>query len=592
MRVPIRWFSHAFDPMSFFRRRLHYALPLLLAACGDGAGSDIDIGPVPVTDVVAPEVQTSLPLSGRRAPAQLRLLGGATDSTAVARATYQLDGGAETPLTLTRGLPADPKRAFFDTSIPLPGGPHTLVVHAYDEAGNRGSGPLLEFVVDAAAPQVQLATPAALTIAADTVRVRATVTEDYNLGSVELVRGTDATQATLRYLAADRGRVTQFAVDTLVTLAVGANEINLVARDSVGNETRVKVAATRTAAPAPARFDAVAAYRSHGCGLRSGAAFCWGSGDTGELGTGRSIPRDTPVPVAGGLAFASLSAGYARTCGVTPAGEAYCWGTDFFGALGRGTTSAGRHATPQRVASDVKFAAVSAGWDYTTCALSAEGDAYCWGANSSGQAGVPRSTGSCTLGTTASPCVVTPARVQGGIRFTSLSTGGGATCGVAVDGRAYCWGAGPLGGTGATSTETPLPVAGGLAFAGISVGGSSACGVTTGGEAYCWGSNQGGALGDGTTENRATPTRVASTVRFRSVGVIPDLAGTGAGACAQAEDGAVYCWGAGRSVPARLEGGLAFTRLAPNHRCGVTADRSAYCWTPTTAPVPVPGDYP
>jgi hypothetical protein len=583
------------DPMPRFTRGLRFALPFLVAlsACKDGTGSG---DPVTGKDRTAPFAEITYPTAAGRSPAELHLLGRATDSVGVTRVTFQVDGGPERAFALITGS-ASPSavQVSFDATVTLPAGAHRVVVHAYDAAGNRGSSPALDFQVDASAPQIQLAMPGAFTIAADTVRVRATVTDDYNLGYVDVGVGTGFGA---RFVAATRGKVTQFAVDTLVSLAVGANEIRVTAFDSVGNQTRATLVATRTAAASPGRFDAVFSYNQHTCGLRSGAAYCWGDGSTGQLGNGRLLSRDTPTRVEGGLTFSSLSvSGLGRSCGVTTTGEAYCWGADFYGTLGRGAPTGGMSAAPQRVASDVRFASVSAGaWGYSVCGLAVTGEAYCWGANSFGQAGVPSSTGSCELNGQTVACVASPARVQGGLRFTWLSTGGTSTCAIGVDGRAYCWGYNGMNGllgNGETNTShaTPVAVAGDLRFTGLSVSESQACGVTTGGEVYCWGSNRGGALGDGTGENRRVPTRVASNVRFRSVGVLPELGGMGAGACAQAEDGTVYCWGAGRSVPARLEGGLVFTSLSPSHGCGVTADRTAYCWRPNSGPLPVPGEY-
>jgi alpha-tubulin suppressor-like RCC1 family protein len=70
------------------------------------------------------------------------------------------------------------------------------------------------------------------------------------------------------------------------------------------------------------------------CGLTStGGASCWG----GSRGIGFP-PTSAPVAVAGGLSFATLSAGLWSTCGVTPAGVAYCWGDGGRGELGNGTT--------------------------------------------------------------------------------------------------------------------------------------------------------------------------------------------------------------------------------------------------------------
>ncbi len=574
--------------MPFIPRRFCYAVPLALAAlaaCRDGAGPD---GTGTRADRTAPTAQINFPTGAGRSSATLHLTGTVGDDNSVTRATFQLDGGLERALAVSPGESPRKSAVHLNTSVTLPAGRHTLVVHAYDAAGNRGSSAPLQIEVDASAPQVQLEIPAALTVAADTLRVRGVVTDDYNLGYVDVGRwpGLGA-----RFTAANQGRVPRYAVDTLVSLAVGANEIRVTAFDSVGNETRVTVLATRIPARSLARFDAVFAQGQQGCGLRSGAAYCWGEGGTGALGNGRMISRDTPVPVAGGLAFSALSVGGSgSTCGVATDGAAYCWGADFYGGLGRGATTAGFAATPQRVASDVRFTAISTRMSSVAnvCALAVSGEAYCWGANSFGQAGVPSSTASCQLNGNTVACVPAPARVQGGLRFTSISVSESSACAVAVDGRAYCWGGngmyGKLGnGETNTSYSTPTPVAGGHLFSMVSAGDGWACGVTTAGAAYCWGENP-----NGGTQGNPLPTLVESSVRFRSVGL---LGRVNAGACALGEDGEVYCWGGGRSLPTRVEGGLKFTRLSPSHGCGVTADRAAYCWTPTTAPVPVPGEY-
>ena len=79
---------------------------------------------------------------------------------------------------------------------------------------------------------------------------------------------------------------------------------------------------------------------------RCRAAYCWGRNDVGELGNGSTTSSLTPVAVAEGLTFLSVSAagwwviGEAEdwetdhTCGITTNHVAYCWGANTWGFLG------------------------------------------------------------------------------------------------------------------------------------------------------------------------------------------------------------------------------------------------------------------
>ena len=152
-------------------------------------------------------------------------------------------------------------------------------------------------------------------------------------------------------------------------------------------------------------FATVSTGVSHACGVTAaGDAYCWGSNAGGALGNPTapgcqgSSPCTTPVLVAGGLTFASISAGR-HTCGIISSDVAYCWGLNQNGEIGDGSTTS--RATPTAVAGGLTFTAVSAG-GFHTCGMATDGIAYCWGANSSGQ------LGSDTLGSNRT----TPTRVR------------------------------------------------------------------------------------------------------------------------------------------------------------------------------------
>jgi alpha-tubulin suppressor-like RCC1 family protein len=246
-------------------------------------------------------------------------------------------------------------------------------------------------------------------------------------------------------------------------------------------------------------FRLLTAGTQHTCGIRADSlAYCWGANDAGQLGD--SLPDGggpTPMAVAGGRHYRSLSSGGLHTCGVD-ALRVSCWGDNTNGELGDGTDSTRRYPV---VASD------TAGWlDVTAgpnhnCARAPARSAYCWGLNDHGQLGTGQ----------ADSLSRRPVLVMGGRSWLMLAAGGAHTCGIATDSLAYCWGANNAGQLGDSSfTDRPAPVAvhGGIHFVWITAGDAHTCGFSTTGLAYCWGDNGDGQLGDGSMTPRFTPVLV------------------------------------------------------------------------------------
>ena len=247
------------------------------------------------------------------------------------------------------------------------------------------------------------------------------------------------------------------------------------------------------------RFSELRASGSHTCGLTvSGAAWCWGVNDHGQLGDGTTTNRDIPVAVVGGLTFRQIDAPRTpldnHTCAVATDGAAWCWGTNFDGELGDGTTE--HQLEPVAVAGGIAFDHVSAGGRHT-CGMTPAGAAWCWGANGAG-----------ALGDGTALDRSAPTAVTGGIVFLSVSAGESHTCGLATGGTAYCWGAnseGQLGDGTNGSRAVPTPVSGGLSFVQLEAGPVHTCGLTTAGVGYCWGRNTRGELGNGSQVPRNAP---------------------------------------------------------------------------------------
>ena len=135
-------------------------------------------------------------------------------------------------------------------------------------------------------------------------------------------------------------------------------------------------------------------------------------------------------------------------------------------------TSEGKSATATRVIV-IKYRSITAGTMHA-CDIASGGIAWCWGLN-----GNEGRLGSDQLSATAMSNV--PVKVPGDLRFAQLSTYGRHTCGVTLDGKAYCWGYNGWGALGSGSnvgqSPTPMAVAGNLKFRAISAGADHTCGV-------------------------------------------------------------------------------------------------------------------
>lgn len=338
----------------------------------------------------------------------------------------------------------------------------------------------------------------------------------------------------------------------------------------------------------------------HACGVaRSGALYCWGGDSLGQIGNGPAGDQFVPLRVDGGRTFSQVSAGYEHTCGVTTAGEGFCWGYNRIGQLGNGSNSNTVPVqTPQPVLGGHTFTAIAAAFGadsiggHHSCGVTPSGEVYCWGLNQTGQIGDV--TGEMcdkpdVIDTKQFACATVPTRVNTGLTFASVTAGQTHACGVATDGRAYCWGDRQMGqaGTGVKASSLPQRAAVGITVKEIVGGGFHTCAITPDGTTYCWGWNTNGQLGDGTYTTALSPVLTQNGMKFSTIATGIEHT------CGTTLNGMGYCWGKGANgqlgggsmtssltaVPVVDTAGFMMITAGDAHTCGIgAADSLAYCW--------------
>ena len=346
--------------------------------------------------------------------------------------------------------------------------------------------------------------------------------------------------------------------------------------------------------PGSANFTVIKASRNYfTCGVVENSAYCWGFGNNGRLGYGDNTSKNLPYPVNNITPndLYPIDVSDEVSCGIATNGSAYCWGRGVNGVLGDNNTEVHVETSPVPVLGGHNFTKITV--DSVGCAIAVNESAYCWGDGNSGRLG----DGNVTLGNKAG----VPRAVIGGHNFTEIDSGSGHTCGIVVNGSAYCWGDGFYGQLGDNDTEyhyngTPRIVVGGYTFTKIAAGGYHTCGIVPNGSTYCWGLGNNGQLGDGNESDHEVG-------EPRPVNMTPnnftEIAATGYSTCGILYNGSAYCWGRGEygglgdndtsdhneSNPVPVKGGHNFTKITAGgsgmfsqHGCGIEVNGSAYCW--------------
>ncbi len=134
----------------------------------------------------------------------------------------------------------------------------------------------------------------------------------------------------------------------------------------------------------------------HNCAIDTDKKlFCWGRGDSGQLGIGNNQKKHIPTAV-GTIKWKKISLGMYHSCGINKEDNLYCWGKNNNGQLGIGDNQ--NRLIPTFISSDWKDINLG-GSKYLTnfydhsCGIKKDGSLYCWGRNSNGELGIDSTEG-------------------------------------------------------------------------------------------------------------------------------------------------------------------------------------------------------
>ena len=212
------------------------------------------------------------------------------------------------------------------------------------------------------------------------------------------------------------------------------------------------VAVDTTGALAGRAIRRFASGEDHTCAIDVvGVGYCWGANDKGQLGNGTTQPSLVPVPVVpppGTVSntYSSISVGGATSCGWGRDGAVTCWGQGNAGQLGTGSLLDA--SSPQWVqfgdGLDAGAIATLNVGGSSVCAASTDGRVFCWGSNSEGQLGDASREDSPV------PVRVVKGEGQPALEdFNRIGASDGSSCAVSKDGTAWCWGSNADGRLGA-----------------------------------------------------------------------------------------------------------------------------------------------
>ena len=235
---------------------------------------------------------------------------------------------------------------------------------------------------------------------------------------------------------------------------------------------------------------------------------------------------------------AAIAVGQDTSCAITTDHVAWCWGRNDKAQIALGNTTGGPKGVLWPTVTLLgKVLDIAISWGFG-CAVTDAGTLRCWGSNSHGQLGV---------GPGAPKLIATPTDVKTTEKFAHVSLGVSHACALRGDGAVFCWGigaAGQLGDGKGAGSDVPVQAIGVSQVEKLAMGEAFTCARDMNGDVFCFGTNGSGQLGDGlggTSKSSYKPVKPLLPNSF-----VADIAAGRDHVCALVS-GDVWCWGANQA---------------------------------------------
>mmetsp|Transcript_2444 Transcript_2444/g.5129 ORF Transcript_2444/g.5129 Transcript_2444/m.5129 type:complete len:396 (-) Transcript_2444:289-1476(-) len=322
---------------------------------------------------------------------------------------------------------------------------------------------------------------------------------------------------------------------------------------------------------------------SAGGAPRAGALHICGTGESNKLGVGDHQDRESPVLVdeLSGVDICHVACGKYHSAAVSAAGEVYAWGLESSGQLGLGSART-KAPTPKVVEGlcGIGVSQLSCG-SYHTLALTSSGEVYSFGFGGS------FFNGAGGLGHGDRKQLETPKKLsafgpESGVLAASVSAGGFHSMVQDTEGRVWTWGRGEWGRLGFGDSSDVLEpqhleACDALSPTAAHVGEAHSSCVSADGRVYTWGRNEHWQLGYEVVGLLNSGQSFDAQAEPEQV-PLPDgsarvtLASCGElGTAVLLEDGSVFVWGMRRYFePTRVPGTSTIDGSVVELQCGST----------------------